>query len=594
MIGVILVKVAGICLRAVCRARGKILFLIVAIFMFPVSVSATPTASDLDKIQREQDQLLRLEEERRRERERLRKLKELTPPQKEDKPEIQPEQDTDRCIQVNSIRLLGAEILDPSDLQVITSDYENSCLNIGQLEELLQKLNDLFRDAGFVTSRAYLPEQDMRDGILEIRVLQGRVEALTLGENGSPERRQLYFAFPLAEGEVLNLRDIEQGLEQMNRLASNDAKMTIEPGQEAGTSIIAVQNQTSRQFRIEMGRDNSGTNSTGTLKNTANIFVDNVLSLNDSWGFYFSDNARGFNQTRRSTSATGTLTIPFGYSTLSYSSSYYGYKTLVEGEVQSFTTTGLSTTDALELSHILHRDQSSKTRMDVGLTRKKSRNFLDDVRLDSSRNLSIGHLALAHSRRVLEGVLSTEIRHERGLRLLHAKEDEPDQDSAAEKAQFRKWILEASYSRPFKLTKNANLTWSSSTSWQYAPDNLFGTEQIGVGGQYSVRGFREDTLSGDTGGYWRNEFSLTGIKQDWGLFDPVVGTLTPYLAYDWGWIRKDRSNAREKGALAGWTAGLRNDAKYFRFDIQYSQAVSAPEFLDKESHEFNFSAKLLF
>ncbi|WP_115938905.1 ShlB/FhaC/HecB family hemolysin secretion/activation protein [Aestuariispira insulae] len=576
------------------RAPEVVAFCLLFGFTDLAAVAATPSASELQAIQREQEQLLRMEEERRREQERLRKLKELQPPEPEEKPEHPSVPESERCIQVDRIRVLNADIVSDADIAQITDPLRQSCLKTNQLQQLLQQLNDLFRDAGYVTSRAYLPEQDLQDGILIIQVLQGTISNMTLGEGRRADRWQLYFAFPTSEGEVLNIRDIEQGLEQMNRLASNNATMSIEPGQEAGTSVVAVTNKTSRPFRVEIGRDNSGTNSTGILRDTANVYLDNILGINDGWSFYFSKNARGVRQTRRSNSATGTFTVPFGYSTLTYTSSYYSYKTLSEGDTQSFFYSGLSTSDMLELSHVAHRDQSSKTRIDLGITRKRARNFVDDSRQSSSRNLAIGHLALAHSRRAFDGVLSAEIRHERGMKILGAKEDDPDQDHGEAKAQFRKWILEAAYSRNFSLDENMALAWSSSANWQYAQDGLFGSEQIGVGGLYSVRGFREDSLSGDTGGYWRNELALNGIDQDWGLFEPVVGSITPYVAFDMGRVLTNRGDANEKGTVSGWSVGLRNDARYFRFDLQFSQGLAAPQHLEKESHEFNFNATLRF
>ena len=553
------------------------------------------TAQELETIQRQQDQLLRQEEEQRREQERLRKLRELQPPQEPETENQKQDGSNEHCVLVNEIRLEGiTTILSEGEAEKITTPFIDSCLSVKDLEQLLQLFNDRFRDDGYITSRAYLPQQDLSDGKLIIAILEGKVESLTLGENGSREQRQLFFAFPNREGDILNLRDVEQGLDQINRLASNNAKMQIEPGEKAGTSVVAVSNEPSRRFRVKLGRENSGTSSTGKLKDTAQIVMDDIVGMNDNWSLSLAKNARGHNHNRQSRSVSGTISIPFGYSTLTYSGSYYEYASIVEGTSQDFLTSGLSTTDKLELSHILHRDQNSKTRLDLAVTRKKARNFLEDVLLESSsRNLTVGHLSLAHSTRFYDGILSVELQHDRGLKILDAQKDLPSQDHSDPKAQYRKWLLDASYARGFKLGED-RLNWTSTTSWQYAQDTLFGTERIGVGGQYSVRGFREDTLSADTGGYWRNELALQVKGQDWGVLDPVLGTLEPYAALDWGWVKKDRSETEEKGTMSGAALGLRNKAKYFDFDIFYARGLAAPRFISKENHELHFSAKLVF
>jgi len=567
---------------------------LLAVAFLGSAAQAAPTPSDQQKIERQQEQIIRREQEQRRELERQRKLRELKPPKPEEEEEPQIDGLDGRCAQVDRIDLQGLEELGPEPYRAIVDEFEGRCLTIEQMQGLLTLLNDAFRDAGYVTTRAYLAPQDMTDGILVITIVEGRIEDLSLNEDDPGDRSQLFFAFPTEEDEVLNLRDVEQGLDQMNRLASNNAKMQIQPGSEPGTSVIAVSNDVGDRFRFELGRDNSGSTPTGKLQNVASFSADNVLSFNDGWTVNYSRNARDYDDAKRSESLSGTFSLPFGYSTLTCSGSYYRYNNLVNGEVEDFLTTGISTSNKLELSHILHRDQGSKTRFDVSVTAKRTRNYIEDALVEvNSRDLSVGRLALAHSNRVLDGVASIEIGHERGLRILGAKEDDEGQPNDDPKAQFRKWTLDVTYYRPIAIGEQT-FTWNSTTSWQYAPDTLFGSERIGVGGQYSVRGFRDDTLAGDTGGYWRNEVAWRLPEGDWGALQPVMGRIEPYVALDWGWIRKDRSEDREKGVLSGWSVGLRNVADYASFDVTYSKALDAPHFLDVEDHEINFRAVVRF
>ncbi|MDV0916573.1 POTRA domain-containing protein, partial [Enterobacter asburiae] len=75
---------------------------------------------------------------------------------------------------------------------------------------------------GYITSRAFLTEQDLSGGQLNIVVLEGRLEAIRL-EGETP--RMLKMAFPGRVGGILNLRDIEQGMEQINRLRSEPVQI---------------------------------------------------------------------------------------------------------------------------------------------------------------------------------------------------------------------------------------------------------------------------------------------------------------------------------------------------------------------------------
>ncbi|MTC50436.1 hypothetical protein GKR59_12395 [Providencia alcalifaciens] len=73
------------------------------------------------------------------------------------------------------------------------------------------------------------------------------------------------------------------------------------------------------------------------------------------------------------------------------------------------------------------------------------------------------------------------------------------------------------------------LTYLTSFFGQYSPDNLYGIERISIGGQYSVRGYHEQALSGNRGGYWRNE-----INKD--IANTAIGQLRFIGALDYGFI----------------------------------------------------------
>ena len=88
---------------------------------------------------------------------------------------------------------------------------------------------------GYITSRAFLTEQDLSAGELTIPVLEGKLDEIHL-EGQHP--RALTMAFPGLEGKILNLRDIEQGMEQINRVRSTPVQIAIQPSPKAGYSVV--------------------------------------------------------------------------------------------------------------------------------------------------------------------------------------------------------------------------------------------------------------------------------------------------------------------------------------------------------------------
>ncbi|QGM38080.1 Hemolysin transporter protein ShlB precursor [Pseudomonas aeruginosa] len=99
---------------------------------------------------------------------------------------------------------------------------------------LLKAVTDHYLDRGYVTTRAYLPQQDLASGTLRIIVVEGRLEGLDSSALASP--RELAMSFPGRTGELLDLRELEQLVDQLSRLPSRQAQLELVPGSEVGGS----------------------------------------------------------------------------------------------------------------------------------------------------------------------------------------------------------------------------------------------------------------------------------------------------------------------------------------------------------------------
>lgn len=77
--------------------------------------------------------------------------------------------------------------------------------------------------------------------------------------------------------------------------------------------------------------------------------------------------------------------------------------------------------------------------------------------------------------------------------------------AGAPRSHYRKFSLSSSYQSRF----SNGVTYLTSVYGQYSPDNLYGLERISIGGPYSVRGYHEQSLSGNTtiqGGSFTDNF----------------------------------------------------------------------------------------
>ncbi|MGY2440906.1 POTRA domain-containing protein, partial [Pseudomonas sp. SDO52101_S400] len=205
-------------------------------------VSAAPTPGETDLIRERQDRLL--DEQRRR----LEELKDL--PGKEAKPVLPAAPIDTRCFPIKDIELKGADSLSDSDKARLLKPYIGQCLGVPQLNELLKVITDHYIEKGLVTSRAYLPQQDLSAGHLKVLVVEGKLESLKGADNSKLSERELAMAFPGKAGELVNLREIEQMVDQLNRLPSNQAKMELSPGKNVGGSEVLVNNTAQKPWRV--------------------------------------------------------------------------------------------------------------------------------------------------------------------------------------------------------------------------------------------------------------------------------------------------------------------------------------------------------
>ncbi len=579
-------------------AYGFAILLLTAVicsFLAPNGYSA-PTAESI----RQQEQIVRGEEERQRQLEKQHKEMLERQPQAIDlgqqKPAEEPVDDS-VCVQIDSIVLRGAELLSASVKAKLTAPYAGRCLSMRHIKELIRDITNHYVAEGYVTTRAYVAPQDLASRTLEITVVEGTIEGIQLNQNEPSDQRRVRSAFPWLQGKPLNLRDIEQGLDQLNRLPSSNAKMEIAPGAQEGASRIVITDEQAKSWRMRASVDNSGQKSTGVNQYTLSLDKDNLIGVNDMLTFNWNadaDTLASFER-HKSESSSFYYSVPLGYWTITGSASYFDYHTHLESSGVAYLSTGNTTTYTLDVSRVLRRDADGKTSAGVSLTTKKINNFLEHERLQaSSYDLSIAKASLDHSQRLLGGVLNLGAEYDLGLPVLDSPKDKTT-ELASPKHEFYKLVFTGGYTYPFAVLEH-EFTFSTRAQAQWTPDTLYNSERLNLGSRYTVRGFQRDTISGDSGGYVRNELSTPVLpeKQRPAWLTETLGVPQAYLGYDAGFIHKDETDTYERGTLQGAALGLRASGERFATDLCLSHALDAPGFMKNRDWElyWTFSIKI--
>lgn len=581
------------------KASPPFIFSILIVFclmasLFPCRVQAAP----IDDAIRQQQQIQQQEEQRRQELERQHREGLERPPSGQEPrvPEVPKAAPGAACFEAKSIELQGVTLLSQSEVEAITAKYIGQCLTLSDVNNLVRDVTNAYVDKGYVTARAAIPQQDFSTGHLIILVVEGKVEGIEF-KDGNGHVRQLKNAFPGITGSHLNLRDIEQGLDQMNRLPSNNARMELVPGGDPGTSRIVVENDRDKTWRLSAGFDNSGQDSTGRNQFLASFGKDNLLDMNDLLDLHLNTDSEALFEGDRHKSRTvnGFYSIPMGYWTFSASLSYYEYYSIIESGGARYKSEGDTTTTSLSVDRVIRRNADGKTLLTGSFTIRDTQNYFADVKLDaSSQILSVGGLSLNHSQRMLGGLVSGQLGVAHGLPVMGAERDR-NHTPTTPRAQFTKMTFGGSYYRPFEFG-GANFSWSSRLSGQWSEHTLYSAERVGIGSRYSVRGFHEDSLSGDTGGFLRNELALD--VPDFSGPSPnaakVLGKIQLYAGYDVGAIKADDQEEEERGSLQGAAVGVRTSGGRLVMDMALAMPLDAPGFMRNDDYEFYTSVKFSF
>lgn len=484
---------------------------------------------------------------------------------------------TDQCFQVTTIELLGADLLSPKKQEKLLAPFLNQCLSLADINKVLQQVTRHYFNEGYVTTRAYLPQQNLTSGQLIIQVIEGQVEGVD--KTQAPEVT-LFSAFPGIQHNPLNLRDIEQGIEQLNRLGQNNVRMELVPGSEVGNTVIQLANERKRRWQANLRVDNSGQPSTGEYLTRAYMSFDDPLSLNDFWYLSFqSDTLADKKQYSRNLSLH--WDVPYGYWMLSADASWFDYASEVDGAVESFETSGDSQSQTLKLSRILTRSSSHKIEAISSVVRKENANYVEDVKLDtSSRVLTVADLKLRHQAFLSNGKsLQSSLGYKRGVPWLGSIER---QSAHSPNPEYSALVADVSFNGNLQWM---NRRWGYGTQWsaQYSNDNLFGSEQFSIGGQYSVRGFKGESVSANTGVFSRNDLSVTLPLPN----NPLgLRSATPSLGIDVGAVFDD---ADYQDLLSGVALSMALGSRYMSTEFTYARALARPGSFSDSANQIYFS-----
>lgn len=583
--------------------------------------------------------------------------------------------ETKNCIRFNRIEIVGNKKYSTKYLKrKVLNKYLEKCINKRNIDSIINSLMKIYVENGYSTTRIYFDISKIRSENTFIFVVdEGKINNIIMKEirkkKSSSKKKevdkasflnrymdfrlksQIFFAFPMLKGKVFNLKDIEQGLDQINRLQSNNATLDIEAADNASASSsnIIINNQKSRSTHFDFSIDNSGNKSTGEKLMNFSINQDNLLSVNDNIYLKYTQDMDTENSKRYNKSFYGNISIPLGYWTFNPSISYSKYLTTINGYYTSFHTSGSTLSQIYNIDRVMIRSQLYRLNLGTNLEIRDTKSYIRDTKsITGSRKSSNINLYLNNIIYTKLGTIIIKPSYQRGLGWFGSKKDEKGLLNIEPKLQYDLLKLYAYYNTriniplftktqvidpntgqpamiknkngdeliPYKIHNKINLLYTLTFDSQYSFDTLYGTNQFSIGGEYTIRGFRDSTISGDNGYYIRNDlriainqliprFILNTKWMNWGhiikgkqyslsLNDALSRT---YLSmfYDYGYvvnrykIPNDNYNSNS-GYMSGFGVALNYYGKYFNWSLTYAKPLHSPKYLQsrdgikKENH----------
>ncbi len=466
-------------------------------------------------------------------------------------PEPTPEQPAVK-IPVTKIEVLGSTIFNAANFEPITKPLEGQERTLEELRQAGDAITQLYLDRGYITSRAILVDQTIKNGIVQIRVIEGSLEEIRVDGNRNVRADYIRSRIGLGVQPPLNRDSLEDQL----RLLKSDPLFTnveasLRPGKELGKSILIVQVTEAKSLSGLITVDNYSPPSVGAVRLGGALAYRNLTGYGDNLAFsVFHTTPSGadnldLNYTIPVNPMNGTVQFRFAPN----------WNRVITPAFKDLDIKGRSQLYQFSYRQPILRNPRQEFALSLGFASQNGQTFLFN---DIPFPFGIGPDANGNSRtRVLsfgqdyvkrdpQGAWALRSQFNFGLGILNATSNPaPIPDGS-----FFSWAGQVQ--RVQRLGTNQLLIIQGDV--QLTPDSLLPSQQFVIGGGQSIRGYRQNARSGDNGFRISIEDRVAVWRDESGT--PIV-QLAPFIDFGNVWNNSSNPNLLPNQTfLAGGGLGI--------------------------------------
>ncbi|MCX5698059.1 MAG: BamA/TamA family outer membrane protein [Candidatus Omnitrophica bacterium] len=471
---------------------------------------------------------------------------------------------------LKEVNVIGSTIFKPQDFKAIYELYLNKNVTFQDMDIVSKKIESKYKEKGYFTTTVYIPEQEIKDGIIEIRIAEGKMGQLNVEGNKWFSADFIKKFIHVKKNEILNINTLARDILRINKNPDLEIRSVISQGKDPLTSDISLKVGGKSPWHTGILEDNRGSRLTGKYRSMFFIRGSNVSGSGDTIFVNTLNSGKSFAESVSCSIPIGTYGTKFGID-----ATYFGMK--LGEEYKSFDITGNTQIYSPHFSWELALREDFDAYADLGIDIKSIKKKMGG---DTTANdqLRTPYFAFELSKIDSGGQTTFSPRFDFGTSgfLGASSRNHPTSSRAGTGGVFFKYGQ--SLNRIQKMVLDSYM--SIRTQLQIASHTLASSEQFQLGGADSVRGYPEGDYLADTGGVLNFDwvFPMYIIPKTWklpGQETPLRHQIEPVFFVDVGGgkLKKVLPGESKDKSLAGVGGGLRLHFKFFSLRLDWAKAI---------------------